>query len=114
MMKIVLRGERPISWNRYYSGVHWAKRASMARDIHSLVRSNIYGKKIPDFDEPVHITVAAYMKGKLIDPDNVCAKLYIDGLKGLVIEDDTPEYIRAVTTMVRKDNENPRVTITII
>jgi Holliday junction resolvase RusA-like endonuclease len=110
-VKIVLDGERPVSWNRYYSGTHWRKRSKMARDVHLIVRSEIYGRDIPDINNPVHITVVAYLKGQMIDADNICAKMYVDGLKGLVIEDDDPRCVRSVTTVSLKDNKNPRVEI---
>ena len=113
-MIIVLEGERPVSWNRYYAGTHWRKRASLATNVHLTVRSEIYGRPIPDFDGPVDITVTAYLKGQMIDADNICAKMYIDALKELVITDDDPRYVRSVTTMSVRDKENPRVEIEVV
>ena len=55
--------------------------------------------------DKVDTEIIAYQK-RMIDPDNICAKLYIDGLKCLVIEDDTPEYVIRVTTESRKSNKD--------
>lgn len=117
-MVIVLEGERPVSWNRYYSGVHWRKRASLATNVHLYIRAILMrdvldGGELEMFRVPVDITVLAYMKGQMIDADNICAKMYIDGLKGLVIKDDDPRYVTSVKTVALKDKRNPRVEIRI-
>lgn len=66
----------------------------------------------PDNDPPspfsgaVTITITAHFKNKPVDCDNVCAKLYIDPLKGRIIYDDTPEYVSSVTLVSVVDGKN--------
>lgn len=55
----------------------------------------------PVVDKPVHIQILATMKNKPLDPDNVCAKLYIDGLVGHVLKDDNYKNVLSVTTASR-------------
>ena len=109
-MIIVLEGERPVSWNRYYAGTHWRKRASLATNVHLIMRAALDPEMTP-FEKPVHIAVRAYMKGQMIDADNICAKMYIDGLKGLVIKDDDARYVTGVTVIALRDKDDPRVEI---
>lgn len=111
-MRIVLYGERPISWNKFYSGMHWDTRNKLAQVTHLLVRNEL-PVDATLFNVPVAITVTAYFKNRPQDPDNICAKLYIDGLIKRVIVDDSPQWVTSVTTRSRIDKENPRVEIDI-
>ena len=124
-MKIVLEGERPWSWNKMYAGVHWTKRKEEADRVHGLLMwklqqtANLSGGamlyKMDSspllFKGRVDISVVAYFKNRPLDPDNITSKFYIDGLVGEVIEDDTREFVRKVTTQSEVDKENPRVEI---
>ena len=65
------------------------------------------------FESPVDITVTVYFKHRPLDPCNIPAKLYIDGLLGVWLEDDSPRYVSSVTTRSRVDRDNPRVEITV-
>lgn len=91
------------SWNTMYSGTHHTQRTAMKNKWHLLVRAALTGEETL-YEAPVRVTVDAYYKGNACDPDNVCAKLIIDGLKGLVIQDDTSKYIASVTTTSTKYN----------
>jgi Holliday junction resolvase RusA-like endonuclease len=111
---LTLPNEQPISWNKMYAGLHWSKRQTEARRVHLEVRVALD----PDealFDKPVAITVWAYFKNKRVQLDcsNIAAKLYEDGLIGWLIEDDSPQYVRSMTTISLIDRENPRVEIEI-
>jgi Holliday junction resolvase RusA-like endonuclease len=111
-MKIVIPNERPPSWNDYYSGMHWANRVKAVNDIQWAVAA-----AVPEGTElctkPVSITVTVYFDKRPLDSDNIPAKLYIDGLKGLVLMDDNLSCVRSVTTISRIDKEFPRVEIEI-
>ena len=112
-MKIVLENERPWSWNKLYAGVHWTKRAEEADRVHDLVgwtlrEMHTYSMFI---NTRVDIQVVAYFKNRPLDSDNIVSKMYIDGLKGFVIKDDTREFVRKVTTQSEVDKEFPRVEI---
>lgn len=110
MVEIHIPGEFPISWNTFYAGKHWSKRSRLAKEIHQLVRAHL-DPNWPMFEVPVEIDFLAYFpdKVKLLDWDNIIVKFYVDGLKGWLIEDDTPEYIRAGHVYSYLDRENPRI-----
>ena len=100
--KITLDGERPVSWNTYYAGSHWSIRDKEAKRVHALVRAAL-DPELEPFTGRVSIQITAYVKNKPMDCDNLAGKLYVDGLKGWVIDDDTPDYIESVTTRVEID-----------
>ena len=108
-MTLVIKPHECPSWNGTYAGQHWTKRSAMANTLHYLAREAIPAEA-EAFASPVNITVTAY-RTRLIDPDNVPAKMYIDGLKGRLLDDDTPHYVRSVTTRCRQGD--PHVVIDI-
>lgn len=112
-MLITLEGERPFSWNKYWSGLHWSKRSAEKERVKLLVRAAIE----PDcvmFDRPVKLIFTVFFKGRMQDASNICVKPYEDALIGWIIQDDSPEYVTSVTTVPKKDNKRPRVEIQII
>lgn len=109
-MRIVLENERPLSWNKLYAGKHWSVRKTAADAAHALMRCAV-GADAEKFTEPVRIRVTAYFKSRPLDADNICAKLYIDGLIGRILEDDSPKYVAEVTTVSRVDKQRPRLEI---
>jgi hypothetical protein len=117
-LTITLPGERPTSWNKFYSGSHWTKRKA-AKDMTRLAVRQALPPQVINGEGwpapgPVRITVTAYMAGRLYDVDNVCTKLYVDALKGWVINDDSPAHVTAVTPVVRRvDKGGPRVELVI-
>lgn len=111
-MKIILEKERPISLNQYYAGMHWSKRSEEAKRVHYLMMSKIQ-RGVTFFKNPVEIEVTCYFKSNPMDADNIVAKLYIDGLKGKVLVDDTPKYVKGVKLVSLVDVNNPRVEIEI-
>lgn len=114
-MKLVLPGERPVSWNKFYAGMHWSERRAIVEGARWAVKAALsQNGHIPPFEEPVHIIITSYFKGRMLDVDNITSKIYIDALvhEG-VLHDDTPRYVDSVTTRSRKDNEQPRVVIDI-
>lgn len=114
-MKLVLPDERPVSWNKFYAGQHWQARRKYVEGVRWAVMAALSGNgRVETFDEPVHITITAYFKGRQLDPDNITSKLYIDALvQEGVLHNDTPRYVAAVTTRSRKDSAKPRVVIDI-
>lgn len=107
---IILHGERPISWNKFYSGNHWTVRREEADRVHMLMRAAI-DPTADQYRSPVHIHIIVYFDRRPMDADNIAAKLYIDGLKPWLIRDDTPECVRSVTTSSRIDKVAPRIEI---
>jgi Holliday junction resolvase RusA-like endonuclease len=110
--KIVLINERPMSVNKIYSGMHWAKRNAEAHRVHLLVRAEL-DPEAAIADQPVAITVTCYFKSHPLDASNIGAKMYEDALIGLVIQDDGPKYVTSMTTRSRVDKQRPRVEIEI-
>lgn len=117
--KMVLEGERPKSWNEYYSGKHWSVRNREAKRVHTLVRSMIDPDDRP-FDAPVAVTFTVYYDKNPQDSTNILDKLYEDGMlaKGGFSDgyrswlwDDDPEHVVSTTTIPRVDKDNPRVEI---
>ena len=107
---IQLQGERPMSWNTFYSGKHWSVRKDEADRVHMLVASKCLD--YTPFTRPVDIRFYVGFKNHPQDPDNIAVKLYIDGLKGRVIVDDTFKQIRSVRVDAFK-SALPFVTITV-
>lgn len=130
---ITIDGERPVSWNEYIAA-HWVKRKKLTDYIHRLVQASLHimsleGHDLTHLTPPVDIHTIAYITGRSwIDSDNVCDKLYIDGLKKMqqkkigkkfittnnpywVIENDNPHYVRDATTRSVPGNTKPRVEI---
>lgn len=112
-MKIILEGERPVSWNKHWSGMHWSQRSAEKERVKWLVRAAL-DPNAQMITKPVHLTFTAYFKGKMQDCSNLCEKPYEDALIGRIIQDDSPRYVRGVTVLSRKDNKRPRVEIELI
>ncbi len=115
-MIIVLPGERPVSWNKLYSGMHWGDRKDLATTLHELVFYAIREETAEPvmYEKRVRITVRAYFKNRPLDPCNIPAKIYIDGLLGVLIEDDSMKYVAGVTTESYVDKDRPRVEVEIV
>lgn len=111
-MKIIIDREKPLSWNKYWSGMHFMERKEEADRVHTLVKYSIVNKIM--FIKPVDIIFTVYFAKRMYDCDNIACKPYIDGLKGIIIQDDTPRYVKSVKTISLKDKENPRVEIEIL
>ena len=111
---LFVEGE-PAGWQKFYSGTHWSKRSNIAHDVHWLVKVAVMAHKpIDPFAGRVDIVCVGYYSGKRDDPDNLCDKLYIDGLRHAgVIKNDSAVYIRYTATRAELDNARPRVEIII-
>lgn len=116
-MKIILKGERPMSWNTLYAGKHWGVRDAEANRTHVLVRNMLRTMGIKPqkqlYDVPVTIALNAYFDSRPLDPDNICGKFYIDGLKEYLLRDDSHKYVNQVRYASLIDRNNPRIEIDI-
>ncbi len=110
---IVIDRERPLSWNKAYSGQHWTARKAEADRVHQLVRAYINPDTVQPFTVPVDIDVHVFFANRPLDADNIPAKLYVDALKGLCLVDDDRRFVRSVRTVTDVDKRHPRVTIEI-
>jgi hypothetical protein len=101
------------SWNTFYGGVNYHLRTKIKKTWAEIVRAALFENGYEMFDESVDVTIVAYYKGRVPDSDNLCAKVIIDPLIGLVIKDDDRRYVRRVTLESRHDKENPRIVLRI-
>jgi len=96
------------SWNKMYAGVHWAARKKEADDWHNLIFFKCKELKIPKY-KSADITIISTSKRPL-DPDNICAKLIIDGLVHAgVLPDDSYKYVESVLLMSTKGKEEETI-----
>lgn len=112
-MTLTIKNYRAQSWNEIYSGTHWSVRQRLASEIHALVYKEIREMGVSLISQPVNIFITAYFDKRPIDSDNVMSKLWVDGLKGYVIIDDTPKYVHWVGTRSLKTKNKPYVEIDI-
>ena len=113
-MKIVITNHKAVSWNKLYSSKHWTVRSKLAQYIHTLMLESI-GRRTLTAKFPVDIKITAYYKDKRRrDSDNICSKLYIDGLVPRLLPDDNVKYIRWVSTMAVIGAEDDKIVLEVI
>ena len=81
--------------NSIYAGKHWSERKKQAQEVHLLVRAAIrkQNRSVRIFREPVSVSI--WYNSRLdIDNHGYLAKLIIDGMKGVLIQDDDRRYVR--------------------
>lgn len=80
--------------NSIYAGKHWSERKKQAQEVHLLVRAAIrkQNRNVRIFREPVSVSI--WYNSRLdIDNHGYLAKLIIDGMKGVLIQDDDRRYV---------------------
>ena len=91
------------SWNQYWAGVHWSKRAATALDWRVLVAAAVrkqYGELAPVIvDYPVTLVVTVEKADHILDCSNVCVKVLEDALKPWLLQDDSPGFVSCVVAM---------------
>ena len=96
---------KTISWNQLYTAERW-RRSKLVQEERETM-GHLLKRKIPKLTERIDIEISQFSKGPIVDSDNVCAKLWIDSLKDIqILKDDTPEYVRKVTTSSERAKEN--------
>lgn len=96
----------PVSLNQLYKGIHWADRVKY-KDQWRAEFSYGHDKKY-HFEKPVHVAYVFGMK-KPMDCSNLAfmIKLIEDSLtQAKVIQDDTPKYVHAITSISFYHPEN--------
>lgn len=78
--------------NRLYAGLHWARRKEHADYWHSLVGWRLRELGAAMAEGPVFVE---FYFNTQMDADNhgYLVKLIIDGMKGVIIRDDSREYV---------------------
>jgi hypothetical protein len=102
---------RQYSLNAYYTGKHWAQRKNDAAFWHALVAEALNKKKtcLELATTPVSLTFCFHDS---LDCSNHAAmvKMIEDALKGVLIVDDSPKYVKQITTKFHDEN-NIRVIV---
>ncbi len=109
LLFISLDGERPASWNKFYSGTHFTTRTAEVARVRRVVRAALDPTTTVMFAQPVVVALIAYFHDHIQDADNLAVKLYVDALKGWCLEDDDPAHVAGVYTASRHDKARPRV-----
>lgn len=112
-LKIAIDRYKPESWNRL-KRMHFALWHQEVVKVAWLMRE-AYGHTPPYFTKPVDISLVCTFTNyrNAYDSSNLPVKLFIDGLKGMVIEDDDHRFVRRVTCESRIDPSGPSSEITI-
>lgn len=92
--EVPVKMDAGMSLNKVYGGKHWTARKKDADLVHSMVRMALASTKPkPElFTAPVAVTIEYNCR---LDIDNCgyMSKLIIDGMKGILIKDDSPKYV---------------------
>lgn len=102
---------RNYGMNAIYAGKHWSVRKRDAEYWHRLTAAAINRAGLRDnpFDAPVSITF--YWNDRLdLSNHAYMAKLIEDGMKGRLIIDDSPKYVREI---VHRFHDAPCIRITV-
>ncbi len=93
--------------NRVYAGKHWSVRKSQAAQVHLMVRAAIRKqcRNVRPFQNPVAVCIR-YNSRLDIDNHGYLAKLIIDGMKGLLIEDDDRRFVKSLRQEFHSENRN--------
>jgi len=105
--------ERPMTWNTFYAGTHWAKRRRISERWHTLTLGAL-GDRRPRIDE-CYIVAVAHIRGRAHIPDasNICIKPVEDTLVHAgILADDNPDHVKGVFLRVRTGS--PRTGLEII
>lgn len=94
--------------------MHFRERNEEAKHVHALVKYSLKPEQRKLIIGKVDLLITAYFDKRPYDSSNICAKLYEDGLKGIVLINDTPKHVGYVATKSEIDKYNPRVEIDII
>lgn len=114
IVTLTLEGEQPMGLNKLLARLHWTARNEEVNRVLLAVRVALDPCELM-FTRAVTITVRTYFKNRSVQLDcsNIPAKLYEDGLIGWLIKDDSPQYVRSMTTVSLIDRDSPRVEIEI-
>ena len=84
--------------NAYWSGKYYRARAQDAKDIHSLTILAIKKARIKKepFAVPVKLTFE-WDDGMDIDNHAAIGKMILDSIKGWIVKDDSPRWVKEVT-----------------
>lgn len=92
------------AWNRryglnaYYAGKHYQQRKRDAKDLHMLTWAALRRAGIKKHPISIPVEIRFYWDDGLdIDNHAVVGKAVVDALKGWVLQDDSPRWVRKVS-----------------
>ena len=90
--------------NAYYSGKHWSVRAKDSSYWHTLTWEAMARARIPKraLEVPVEIWFR-WNDGLDIDNHSSMGKMILDGMKGYLLKDDKPKYVKGVHHVYQTD-----------
>ena len=114
----VLDGVLPMSWNQLNRSIDRFSRSNAVKSVHKAVERAwvAVSPKPPLYDVPVAVTCTAYFgKGqRRYDCDNLTVKSLLDPLKGVLIVNDSRDYVPSVTLISLRDNDRPRTELAFV
>lgn len=115
-MQFTIQLPEKISLNSQLGRVHWTIRDRQNRDFQAAVFLAARQSQISAFSGafPCHIEYRFKMRGRGLDSSNLAymAKLVEDGLvHSGIIPDDSPKYVRSMTLVTEKGEDEVEVTI---
>lgn len=82
----------------YSTNKHWAVRKREAEVVHEAVKLALASKKIARQLIKTPVEIEIFFNSRLdIDNHGYLSKLIIDGLKGYLLEDDSPKFVKKLT-----------------
>ncbi len=108
--KLTLLGEKPLSLNKYWAGMHYRARSAEKNRVKALVQSHL-DKSIPMFDRPVKMRFTVYFDGRRYDASNLVPKPYEDALADFWFPNDSAKYVVSWELVPKIDKKCPRVEI---
>lgn len=106
---ITLRNLPKISLNKWYSGIHWAKRKQIKDTYKILIQSQF--KEVFPKSGKYAVTYVFYFKSRPLDCSNACGGM-VKLIEDVIFEDDNYRIVESVTVIVKKDSDE-RVEISI-
>ena len=85
------------SLNAYYAGKHWSVRKADAQYWHALVCDAIGREKVQPKICPAPVFISFFFNDNLDCSNHAAmAKMIEDAIKGIIIQDDSPKYVRGI------------------
>ena len=96
---VPIRVTGKIGLNSLYStNKHWAVRKREAEAVHEAVKLTLISQRIDKAFIKTPVAIDIFYNSRLdIDNHGYLAKLLIDGIKGYLIEDDSPKFVKKLT-----------------
>ena len=96
MVEITLTDLPKVSNNKFYAGMHWAKRKALKDTFKLIIRSQT--KLVIDY--PCEVIYSFGWKGRLLDISNCVGGLKM--IEDVLFPDDSPKIVKKITIISEK------------